>query len=137
MFAAVPLLVLPVAIYNLVLLILPGGPAAAGASAELASPLFTVPMTSGAAWPVCLGDVLLASALAVLFVDLMKPSGGPRAAAANLGFCLLLLVLCVGEFLALGGCATSVFFLITLMVLLDALAAFTVTVLGGRSRPEA
>ena len=126
MIAAVPLLVLPVALYNLLLLL----PVAAGG---LSAPLFTVAMSSGGAWAVSAGDVLAAAALVILFVDLMKPSAGPRAAAANLAMSVLLLVACVAEFLAVKGCATSAFFLITLMVLLDALAGFAAALLGGRA----
>jgi hypothetical protein len=72
MFAALPLLALPVLIYNLLALAMPGGVQAVDAGARLAAPLFTVQMSSHVDWAVSLGDVLLGAGLVVLFVELLK-----------------------------------------------------------------
>ncbi|MEI7932188.1 MAG: hypothetical protein WCI21_03930 [Alphaproteobacteria bacterium] len=66
MFAALPLLALPVLFYNIMALTLRGGFAAPYARDQLASPLFSIPITSGAIWQVNLGDLILAGALMVL-----------------------------------------------------------------------
>lgn len=130
-FAAFPLLALPVAAYNLVLL-LTTGLNGAGAAAEMARPLFTVRMSSGAAWVIGLGDLLLASALIVLFVELLKSTSTRGVAIINHALSMLLFVVCLVEFLLLPGFATSAFFLIGLMVLLDVLAGFIVTIIAAR-----
>lgn len=132
MFAAVPLLALPVLVYNLIVLTLPGGLRAADATARLADPLFTIRMTSGAGWVVGLGDLLLAASLVVLFVELLKSTNSKRLAIINHSLSMVLFIVCLVEFLLLPAFATSTFFLLTLMVLLDVLAGFIVTIVAAR-----
>jgi hypothetical protein len=132
MFAAVPLLALPVLVYNLIVLILPGGFKAADATLRLAEPLFTIRMTSGAGWAVSLSDLLLAGALVVLFVELLKSTNSKRLAIVNHSLSMVLFIVCLVEFLLLPAFATSTFFLLALMVLLDVLAGFIVTIVAAR-----
>ena len=107
-FAAFPLLDLPVLVYNLVALTLDGGFSAVDAHARMTEGLFTIRMASNVDWPVTLGDLFLAAALVVLFI------------------------ICLIQFLLAPAFATSTFFLITLMVLLDVLAGFIVTIVAAR-----
>ena len=132
MFAAFPLLALPVLLYNLVLLTMQGGLRSMDAPGQLAAPLFTIHMTSGGAWPVSLGDLFLAASLVVLFVELLKSTNSRNIAIINHSLSMILFVACLVEFLLLKGFSTSVFFLITLMVLLDVLAGFIVTIVSSR-----
>ena len=132
MFAAFPLLALPVLLYNLVLLTMRGGLSSTDAATQFGSPLFTIHMTSGGAWPVSLGDLLLAAALIVLFIELLKSTNSRNIAIINHSLSMILFVACLVEFLLLKGFSTSVFFLITLMVLLDVLAGFIVTIVASR-----
>lgn len=132
MFAALPLLALPVLVYNLVVLTLPGGFKAADASQRLVEPLFTIRMTSGAGWAVGLSDLLLAASLVVLFVELLKSTNSKRLAIVNHSLSMVLFIVCLVEFLLLPAFATSTFFLLALMVLLDVLAGFIVTIVAAR-----
>ena len=132
MFAAFPLLVLPVLLYNLVLLSMKGGLGSTEAAAQLTQPLFTIHMTSGGAWPVSLGDLFLAAALIVMFIELLKSANSRNVAIINHSLSMILFVGCLVEFLLLKGFSTSVFFLITMMVLLDVLAGFIVTIVSAR-----
>ncbi|WP_299007530.1 hypothetical protein [uncultured Caulobacter sp.] len=132
MFAAVPLLALPVLVYNLIVLTLPNGFKAADASLRLAEPLFTIRMTSGAGWAVSLADLLLAASLVVLFVELLKSTNSKRLAIVNHSLSMVLFIVCLVEFLLLPAFATSTFFLLALMVLLDVLAGFIVTIVAAR-----
>lgn len=132
MFAAVPLLALPVLVYNLIALALPGGFKSAEAHARLAETLFTIPMTSRIEWAVSLGDLLLAVSLVVLFVELLKSATSRKIAIINHSLSLVVFVCCLVEFLLAPAFATSVFFLITVMVLLDVLAGFIVTIVAAR-----
>ena len=132
MFAAFPLLVLPVLLYNLVLLSMKGGLGATDAALQLAQPLFTIHMTSGGAWPVSLGDLSLAAALVVMFIELLKSTNSRNVAIINHSLSMILFVACLVEFLLLKGFSTSVFFLLTMMVLLDVLAGFIVTIVAAR-----
>lgn len=133
MLAAIPLLALPVLAYNLIVLAaLPGGFGSDDADLRMAEPLFTAPMASGGMWPVNLGDLLLAASLVVLFIELLKSANSRRTAIVNHALSMLVFVVCLVEFLLAPAFATSTFFLITLMVLLDVLAGFIVTIVSAR-----
>ena len=132
-YAATPLLLLPVLAYNLLILTL-GGFASPDVNAGLTAALFETPTASGGRWPVSLADLLLAAALVIMFVELIKPTYDRQAATINHIVSIGLFVICLVEMLAVPAFATSTFFLITLMVLLDVLAGF---ILGAATRrPE-
>jgi len=132
MFAALPLLVLPVLAYNLAALTLAGGFSSVEASIRMAEPLFSVAMTSKVDWPITLGDLMLAGGLIVLFIELLKSTTSRRTAIVNHALSMVLFVACLVEFLLAPAFATSTFFLLTLMVLLDVLAGFIVTIVTAR-----
>ena len=132
MFAAFPLLALPVVLYNLIALTLAGGFKSVEANGQIVKPLFSIPMTSRAAWPVNLGDMILAVALVVLFIELLKSTTSRRVAIINHSLSMILFIICLVEFLLAPAFATSTFFLLTLMVLLDVLAGFIVTIVAAR-----
>ena len=132
MFAAFPLLALPVLLYNLVVMTMSGGLRTTEAASQFAQPLFTIHMTSGGAWPVTLSDLFLGASLVVLFIELLKSTNSRNIAIINHSLSMILFVGCLVEFLLLKGFATSAFFLITLMVLLDVLAGFIVTIVSAR-----
>lgn len=133
MLIAIPLLIVPVVIYNLVILLGGNAPdAALGPASVLSEVLFSVPMTSGASWSVSVGDLILFLSLILLFVELLKSTSSQRVAIVNHALSMLLFVVCLVEFLLLPGFAGSVFFLILTMVLLDVLAGFIVTIIASR-----
>jgi len=132
MFAIVPLLAIPVLIYNVLALTMTGGFMAVDAAQHMDQQLFAVHMTSHIDWGVRLGDLLLAFALVVLFIELLKSTTSRRVAIINHSLSLLLFIVCLVEFLLLPACATSTFFLLSLMVLLDVLAGFIVTIVTSR-----
>ena len=137
MLIALPLLVIPVVLYNLVVLtsVLGGGDgaaAAAGADAVLRDPMFSIPMASGAQWTISAGDMILFVGLILLFFELVKSTSSQRAAIINHALSMILFVVCLVEFLLIRGFATSTFFLIVTMVMLDVLAGFIVTIITAR-----
>jgi hypothetical protein len=132
MFAAIPLLALPVLIYNAIVLTLPGGFTSIDAATRMDQQLFAVTMTSHIDWSVGLGDLLLAAALVVLFIELLKSTTRRRIAIVNHALSLLLFIVCLVEFLLAPAFATSTFFLLSLMTLLDVLAGFIVTIVAAR-----
>ena len=132
MLAALPLLALPVLLYNVLALTLPGGFRASVAAERLSARLFSVPMASQADWPVSLGDLLLGGALVVLFVELLKSTTSRQVAIVNHSLTMVLFIGCLVEFLLFPAFATSTFFLLSLMVLLDVLAGFIVTIVASR-----
>jgi len=68
MFAAFPLLALPVLAYNLLALTVAGGFGGSGAPERMSAQLFTIRTASHMLWPVSLADLLLTGALRSLFV---------------------------------------------------------------------
>lgn len=132
MFAAFPLLALPVLIYNLLALTVGGGFSSDAASYRFGEQLFRIHMASGVDWIVSWGDLLLGASLVVLFVELLKSTTSRKVAIINHSLSMVLFIVCLVELLLLPAFATSVFFLITLMVLLDVLAGFIVTIVAAR-----
>jgi hypothetical protein len=118
------------------MLTISGGFSGAGAGARLSTPLVSLHMASRAAWPVSLGDLLLAGSLLILFAELLKSAGSRRIAILNHSLSMLLFIVCLIEFLLFPAFATSTFFLIGLMVLLDVAAGFLVTLIASRREAD-
>lgn len=133
MLIALPLLLIPVVIYNIVVLSgMMGSSGALQADAVLRDPIFSIPMTSGANWDVGVGDLILFMALLMLFFELLKSTSSQKVAIINHALSMILFVVCLVEFLLMKGFATSTFFLIVVMVMLDVLAGFIVTIIAAR-----
>ena len=131
MLIAIPLLMIPVIIYNLVVLVGAGGSGGmAAADAVLRDPMFSIPMASGASWNVGSGDLILFLSLILLFFELLKSTSSQKVAIVNHALSMVLFVVVLIEFLLIRGFATSTFFLIVIMVLLDVLAGFIVTIIS-------
>ena len=133
MLIAIPLLFIPVVIYTLVIGsgVLGSGSLAAAEQA-LRDPLFTVPMVSGSGWSVGTGDLILFLSLILLFFELLKSTSSQKVAIINHALSMILFVFCLVAFLLFKGFATSTFFLILTMVMLDVLAGFIVTIISAR-----
>jgi hypothetical protein len=131
-FTVFPLMIIPVVIYNILAL---GGATLSTVDSmrlRLDTDVFAVPMTSGVTWHITPGHALISGALLMLFFELIKSTGIGRAAVMNHAFSLILFIVCLVEFLLLPAFATSVFFLIMVMTLLDVMAGFMVTIAAAR-----
>lgn len=131
-FTVFPLLTLPVLIYNVIAW---GGAKFSSVDAVRArmdADTFFVPMTSGTSWAITPGHALIAVSLLMLFFELLKSTGTGRAAIINHAFSMVLFIICLVEFLLFPAFATSVFFLVMLMTLLDVMAGFIVTIVSAR-----
>ncbi len=131
-FTVFPLLIVPVAIYNVIAW---SGHEFSGPEAvrERMNEVFLhVPMASDALWTITPGHALIAITVLLLFFELLKSTGFGRAAIMNHAFSMVLFIICIIEFLMFPAFATSVFFLIMLMCLLDVMAGFMVTIASAR-----
>lgn len=131
-FTVFPLMIIPVVIYNVLAL---GGATFSTIEdmrTQLDTDVFAIPMASGATWHITPGHALVAGALLMLFFELLKSTGIGRAAVMNHAFSLVLFVACLIQFLLFPAFATSVFFLIMVMTLLDVMAGFMVTIAAAR-----
>jgi hypothetical protein len=120
--SAVPLLVIPLLAYV----------AFAGAGADFDIPRFSIPLPSGGVWQLGLGPILLAVALGFLFFELLKAARGGGASITENALSMMVFAACLILFLIWDKTATSTFFLLTLMSLVDVIAAFAVTVNAAR-----
>ncbi len=137
MLIALPLLVIPVVIYAIVILSgVVGTGGVAAAEQALRDPIFTVPMVSGSGWNIGSGDLILFLALILLFFELLKSTSSQKVAIVNHALSMILFVACLVAFLLIKGFATSTFFLILTMVMLDVLAGFIVTIISARKDLE-
>jgi hypothetical protein len=134
-FIYAPLLFLPVLIYNIIAMTSTGvsdPQALLPVVDKLNAVLVKIPMLSGGRWGFTLGDVLLLMSLVMLFVEIIKSTSTRSMALINHALSMMLLLFCLVEFLLMKNFATSVFFLITVMTLLDVLAGFMVSVVSAR-----
>jgi hypothetical protein len=109
-----PLLLIPVAIYNIIVFLMPG--------VSLAEPVVRLTLLSGAEWPLTLSDMLLALAILLLLLEVIK---GARPGAKYLTDHLLSLIVFGGaaaEFLLWPRFGTSTYFLLALLALVDFLS---------------
>lgn len=133
MLIAFPLLLIPVALYNIFALFqMAGGVNSLAADERLRHTLFSIPMASGGSWQVGAGDVLVLLSLILLFFELLKSTSSQKVAIVNHSLSMILFIVCLVQFLLLKSFATSTFFLISVMVLLDVLAGFIVTIITAR-----
>ena len=137
MLIALPLLVVPVVIYAIVILTgVVGAGGVTAAEQALRDPIFTIPMVSGSGWNIGSGDLILFLSLILLFFELLKSTSSQKVAIVNHALSMILFVACLVAFLLLKGFATSTFFLILTMVMLDVLAGFIVTIISARKDLE-
>jgi len=113
-----PLLLIPFAVYNMIVFLTPG--------VSWTSPVTTVHMMSGQDWVLTWEDILLAFAIFLLWVELIKSARiGARGAVDHI-LTVALFVAMLIEFLLVQKAATSTFFLLMAIALVDALAGFVV-----------
>jgi hypothetical protein len=125
-------MMVPVVIYNVLAL---GGSTFSSVDAvreRLDTDFLAVDMASNVTWDITPGHALIALSLLMLFFELLKSTGIGRAAVMNHAFSMCLFIICIIEFLMLPAFATSVFFLVMLMCLLDVMAGFMVTIASAR-----
>jgi len=123
-----PLLLVPFAIYNMIAFLTPG--------VAWTSTATVVHMMSGQNWEVTWEDILLALAVLLLAVEIIKATRmGVRAIVDHVLSMALFIVMLV-EFLLVQRAGTSTFFLLTMICLVDVLVGFIVTTRGSQRQIE-
>ncbi|WP_077968699.1 hypothetical protein [Ensifer adhaerens] len=121
MLAAIPLLILPFAIYNLAMIGMFGG--LAGLNAEMVS----LSMLSGATWTMRFSDLLIVGALLLLFVELLKATRTSSRTLMDHLLSMILFIVFLIEFLLLAPAATQLFFILMTISFIDVIAGFAVS----------
>src|SRR5690606_32079882 len=117
-----PLLALPLIAYNIMAMF------GYGEVAAWSAPMFTIAMISGGVWSVSAGDIFVAVSLLLLFGEILKSTRFGNASVVDHMLSTLVFVVCLVEFLVFPFAATSVFFLLMVMALIDVIAGFTVSI---------
>ena len=136
-FNVFPLILIPVLTYNIWAF---GATASAQDGVDVRTHLdaewMSVQMASGMPWVLTFGDVMVLLALILLFIELLKSTSTGTAAIFNHALSMLVFIICLVEFLLHPAFATSVFFIIMIMSLLDVLAGVVVTIISARRDVE-
>jgi hypothetical protein len=143
-FGIFPLLVIPVALYNLLALGFGGAVETVNAQGELVratsapilnllnGPFMHLPMISGVEWMLTKGDAILLLAIVFLFLEILKSTSTGTSTIINHAISMMLFIVCLIQFLLLPNFATSTFFILMSMALLDVLAGVVVTIVSAR-----
>jgi hypothetical protein len=126
----IPLLVFPLILYNFI--VLTGIAPRESVDVWMQDPIFTISMFSGDAWGVSFADVFMGLSLMLLFVEIVKATRTDAMSIINHGLSMLLTVVCIIQFVTIQGFSNSVFFMLTLMSILDVVAGFTVTIVAAK-----
>lgn len=94
--------------------------------------LFSIDMVSGATWTLTLGDLIILITLLLLFVELIKATRTGGSSIVDHSLSTILFVFCLVEFLLVPEAATSIFFFIMIVTLIDVVAGFSITIRGAR-----
>ena len=112
-----PLLVFPLAAYNLVAFLLPG--------VEWKSEIAHARMLSGADWVLTAGDLLIAVSIFILFVEMLKTRRLIGRTITDHLLSIILLVVIGAEFLEVDKAATGTFFLLVVVSCVDVVGGLT------------
>ena len=115
-----PLLVIPLAIYNMIAFLTPG--------LSWTSHVVSFHLISGQEWTVTPEDILLAFSILLLSVEIMKATRLSSRAIIDHVLSLLVFIAMLVEFLLVPQAGTSTFFILMVISLVDVMAGFIVTV---------
>ena len=114
-----PLLVITFAIYNMIAFLTPG--------LTWTAKVVTIHLVSGQAWTVTPEDIILAFAILLLGVEVIKATRmGIRGLMEHILSMVLFIAMLV-EFLLVARAGTSTFFILMIISLVDVLAGFIIT----------
>jgi len=123
MILSLPFLILSVIAYNTIVF-MTGTP--------FETMVFQVPMMSGVTWTFTLADMMVTGTLFLLFIEILKATRTSGKSLVDHALSTIVFIICIIEFLVVPEAATSLFFVITLITLIDVIAGFSVTIRAAR-----
>ena len=120
-----PLLVIPFLLFNIL-----GFTMFGGQPAGWAQQLFQVRMVSGTEWSLTWGDLMRVIGLICLFFEVLKSTNTGRSSLIEHMLSTALFIIFLVEFILAGVAASSVFFLLMAMSLVDVVAGFSISITG-------
>jgi hypothetical protein len=121
-----PLLLIPFVFYNILAVTVMGWQPGAWGNQVL----FSIPMVSGVSWSLTWSDVMLVVGLICLFFEVIKSTNTGRNSVIEHMASTALFVIFLVEFLLFAPAASSTFFILMIMALVDVVAGFTISITG-------
>jgi hypothetical protein len=115
-----PLLLVPFVLYNLFAFLF--------GVTDWNAPIFSVQLISGGEWKIGWGDLLVALAILLLFVEIVKSARIGSSGIIEHMLSMLLFIGMIVEFLMVERAASSTFFLLMVAEFVDVVGGFTVSV---------
>jgi len=125
MFIAIPLFVVPLIVYNVMML-------TGEMASSLAVELFAFTLISVAVWSFSVHDAFMVAGVLILYFEIFKSTRTGAASVLDHTLSTLVFVVFLIEFLTVAACGTSTFFVLGLMALLDVISGFTVSIVAAR-----
>jgi hypothetical protein len=130
-FSGLPLLIVPFALYNILLFLAPGVLASPGISWN--KEVWHIHMISGGDWTLTLGDAIVAGSVVILLIEMMRAAlRASRRTVMSLVLSMLLFAGMLVEFMTVRKVASSTFFLLLVISFVDAAAGFVVSIRSAR-----
>ena len=117
--AAVPLLIIPFALYNIIAYLL---------NTDFHQTVMSVPLLSGHVMDVSTGDVLLLFGVLLLYVEILKSTRFSTKAIVDHVLSIILFIAMMVEFIVAERAATSTFLILTALSFVDVVGGFTITI---------
>lgn len=95
-------------------------------------PVFLMKLVSGATWGMTLGELLIAGALFLLFIEIFKSTRPTPSSIIDHILSTFVFMLFLVLFIAWDRAGTGVFFILTLISLVDIMCGFTVSIAAAR-----
>ena len=121
---ALPMLAIPLILYNALAL--------SGGTELLDRVLFTMPMLKGGSWQFKIGDLVLVVTIIMFFIEIIKSTFTGTSAMLDHALSLVLFIVAGLEFLIVPQAASSTFFFIVLLTLIDVIAGYTIGIQTAR-----
>ena len=112
-----PLLIIPLAVYNMIAFLTPPADG-------WATKIYTVHLLSGLDWSITLGDAMIAGTLVLLFIEVVKATGAKSAVDHILS--VLVFGGAVAEFLLVQQAANSTFAILVVVCFIDVIAGLSI-----------
>lgn len=127
MLLSLPWIILPLIIYNIVAF------TTGNMDQTLATQVLpTITLISEGEWTLRIGDCLILLAIVLLFVEILKATRVGGNSLIDHALSTVLFIIALIEFLVVKSAATSTFFIIMVIMLVDVVAGFSVTLRTAR-----
>lgn len=132
MILSIPWLIISIILYNMIAFSSSWPATGTGGVNVFNEPLVSFDLISGSTWALTVGDLVTIITLLLLFVELIKATRTGGSSIVDHAFSMILFMICLIEFLVVRQAATSVFFFILIVTLIDVVAGFSITIRGAR-----